>query len=95
MTGMQASSKGKLTHLKLQKLAKEKPGLIAAKKLQEMADVVHDQGEEREWRRHDTPPAAKAYYLRVIKPEVGSGSVRALREMKTLCWAVDHLACGR
>ena len=43
----------------------------------------------------DTPPAAKAYYLRVIRPEVGSGSVRALREMKTKCWALDHLACGR
>ena len=92
--GSQATPKGKLTHLRLLKLAKKRPGRLAAKKLQEMANLVHDQGEERVWKRYDTPVAAKAYYLRVIKPEL-SGNFRALREIKTLCFAVDHLAANR
>ena len=93
--GDQALAKGKLTHLQLQKLARDRPGLIAAKKLQEMADVISDEGVPRRWKRHDTPACAKAYYLRVVKPEVGPSSVRALREIKTICHVLDHLATGR
>ena len=93
--GDKAKSKGKLSHLKLQRVAKDKPGRLAAKKLQEMSDTVGDHGVERQWKKYDTPAAARSYYLRVIKPELGAGNVRAGREMKTLCHDLDQLALGR
>ena len=95
LLGCEAKSKGKLSHLKLHRVAKDKPGRLSSKKLQEMSDVVGDHGTERDWKKYETPAAARAYYLRVLKPELGSQAVRAGREMKTLCYALDQLALGR
>ena len=91
----EALDKGKLTHLNLQRLAKDRPGRLTAKKLQEMAQVVDDQAMEREFRSHETSASARAYYLRVIKPEFPNAPVRGLREVKTLCYALDQMALGR
>lgn len=74
--------------------AKEKPGELTAKKLQEMADVVGENHGDGVWKSRDTPAAARSYYLRVVKPELGTSAVRNGREIKTLCYALDKMALG-
>jgi hypothetical protein len=58
-----------------------------------MEDTV--QGERAEWSRTAAPSSGKMYYMRHIKPETSHHQVRNLREMKTICTALDHIAMGR
>lgn len=60
-----------------------------------MEDRTGRDGEAGSWGRYQTPAAAKAYYLRVIKPALGSGSIRSQQELHTLATALDHCAQGR
>lgn len=57
-----------------------------------MADLVGEGGFDRRWSKTETPAAARAYYLRVLKPELGSNGYRAGRDMKTICYALVQLA---
>jgi hypothetical protein len=58
-----------------------------------MEDMV--QGERNKWKKTDAPPSAKSFYLRHLKPDCPRHAVRNLREMKTLCTVLDHIAMGR
>ena len=60
-----------------------------------MQDRCGRDGEEPIPSRTAAPPMAKAYFLRVLQPQNAQGSQRNLREMETLCHALDHLAMGR
>ena len=91
----EAAEKGKLTHLKLLKVAEDRPGRLTSKKLQEFAQVVDDHSDQREWKKHDTPAVAKSYYLRVLRTELPNAPQRGMRELKTLCYALDYMAQGR
>jgi hypothetical protein len=73
--------------------AKRHPGRITCRNLQKMEDAV--QGEGRKWGRRDAPPSAESFYLRHLKPDCPNHAVRNLREMKTLCTVLDHIALGR
>lgn len=89
---------GRISQGRLIRWASAHPGRLAAKSLQLMESRVgNDMEPERRPSRTHCVPAAKAYYLRVLKPEserINAG-VRNLREMKTLAYAIDHLARGR
>ena len=59
-----------------------------------MENRVGRDGEARNWDALAMPPSAKSYYLRVLKLE-SQTSKRNLREMHTVCAALDHIALGR
>ena len=52
-------------------------------------------GERHQWSRTEAPPSAKTYYLRHLKHDCPRHAVRNLREMKTSCTVLDHIAMGR
>ena len=70
---------------------------MAARALQRMQDATGRDGEAQDWDKDDCPPAAKAYYLAVLKDELSSqnGGLRSQREAHTMCVILDHLAQGR
>lgn len=88
-----SSSKGRSTQARLIAWSAKHPGRLLAQALQKMEDRVGRDGEAASWKPLDMPAAAKSYYLRVLKPE--NASKRNLRELATLCTAVDHIAQGR
>ena len=59
-----------------------------------MCDRVGREGEAGHWDHHDVIASAKSYFLRIYKMDPRAG-VRNLREMETLCTALDDLALGR
>ena len=79
----------------MHKVAKEKPGRLTSAKLQEMANEVGDHGFDRTWKKHEIPPVARSYYLSVVKHDMAASEARSLREMKTLCYALDQMAMGK
>ncbi len=60
-----------------------------------MENDVGREGEVKDWGKLDCPPAAKSYYLRVLSQRNAGTGFRNLREMRTLCTLLDHLALGR
>ncbi|CAK0851598.1 unnamed protein product, partial [Prorocentrum cordatum] len=61
-----------------------------------MEDRVGRDGEALAWGADEVPASAKSYYLRVLKQGLEKDtSLRNLREMHTVCVALDHLALGR
>jgi hypothetical protein len=89
-----SSSKGQSSQTRLIAWAHKHPGRLAAAGLQKMEDRVGRDGEAKVWETLAMPPAAKSYYLRVLRPE-HHASKRNVREMQTLCTVLDHLAQGR
>ena len=83
------------SQLKLVQYAKKTPGRLASRLLLKMQEegargVV---GADPKSQDQLTPPAAVHYLLTMMVPQLGPKlNVRSLRELKTLCTALDHLA---
>jgi hypothetical protein len=75
--------------------AKKRPGKLTSAMLQEMQNVVGRDGERETQSQSKTPAVAKAYFLQVLSLRNQTAGARNLREMKTLCTVLDHLALGR
>lgn len=88
-----SSSKGRSTQSKLISWAGKHPGRLMAEALQRMEDRVGRDGEAGSWDPMSMPASAKSYYLRVLRPD--NPSKRNMREIHTLCTAIDHIAQGR
>ena len=89
-----SSSAGRSSQERLTAWATRYPGRLASRSLQKMEDLVGRDGEAARWGADDTPAAAKSYYWRVVKVAQNPG-LRNLREMHTICAALDHMALGR
>ena len=76
------------------RVARKRPGRLAARALQVMEDAVGREGDFKEWKVSDMPLAADAYYLRVLS-QTNATNIRAQREMQSLCRILDLLARGR
>ena len=85
------------TQLQLVRYAKNKPGRLASRMLLKMQQegargAVGADPEQVGL----TPPAAVHYLLTVMVPKLGNQlNMRSLREMRTICTALDHLALHR
>ena len=85
------------TQLQLVRYAKNKPGRLASRMLLKMQQegargAVGADPEQVGL----TPPAAVHYLLTVMVPKLGNQlNLRSLREMRTICTALDHLALHR
>ena len=88
-------SSGKVSQARLVAWSKDHPGRLASQCMQKMQDRTGREGEQVEWPKGFMPPAATSYYLRVLSLGTAQGSVRTLREMKTLCAVLDQIAHGR
>ena len=86
---------GRRSQIKLQTWVKKHPGRAAARVLQHMEDLVGRDGEQKDWGPDEAPASAKSYYLRVLQPRLAGAGLRNLKEMKTLCTVLDHMALGR
>ena len=75
-------------------MARRHPGRLAARALQVMEDAVGREVDRAEWKASDMPPAAEAFYLRVLSQDPDA-NVRSQREMQTLCRVLDLLAKGK
>ena len=60
-----------------------------------MENKVGRDGEAGSWDGLATPASAKSYYFRVFKTVYPSAGLRNMRELHSLCTALDHLAMGR
>lgn len=88
-------SSGKVSQARLVAWSKAHPGRLASQCMQKMQDRTGREGEQVEWPKGFMPPAATAYYLRVLSLGTAQGSLRTLREMKTLCAVLDQIAHGK
>jgi hypothetical protein len=92
-----ASSSGNLgsRHLKLLDYSQKYPGRLASRLQHRMARVVQSGGGASTY-TGSTPAAALGYYQMVLKPSYASQQHhgRSLRELKTLCLALDLLTRG-
>jgi hypothetical protein len=88
-------SSGKVSQARLVAWSKAHPGRLASRCMQKMQDRTGREGEQVEWPKGFMPPAATSYYLRVLSLGTSQGSLRTLREMKTLCAVLDLIAHGK
>ena len=60
-----------------------------------MQNATGREGEATEFDSYSTPPAAKAYFLRIQEPRAHQIGTRNLGELRMLATALDHMAQGR
>lgn len=78
--------------------ARVKPGRMASKLLQRMADQVSRDGVASNWKKTDAPPVAQAYFNRVLAAEgvgIPAHQRRDRRESETFCTLLELIAQNR
>ena len=85
----------KVSQARLVAWSKAHPGRLASQCMQKMQDRTGREGEQGKLPKGVTPPAATAYYLRVLSLGTAQSSLRTLREMKPLCAVLDQIAHGK
>ena len=88
-------STGKVSQARLVAWSKAHPGRLASQCMQKMQDRTGREGEQVKWPKGVMPPAATAYYLRVLSLGTAQSSLGTLREKKTLCAVLEQIAHGK